>query len=48
MHAEKLFEQMKPIVERAGYPVPTSCKVDLYFHDFEYLRQNDAPGVKFM
>jgi len=48
MHAEKLFEQMKAIVERAGYPLLTSYKVDLYVHDLEYLRQNDAPGVKFM
>ncbi|WP_221739896.1 hypothetical protein, partial [Enterococcus faecalis] len=27
MHAEKLFEQMKSIVERAGYPLLTSYKV---------------------
>ena len=48
MHAEKLFENMKAIVERAGYPLLSSYKVDLYVHDLEYLRQNDAPGVKFM
>ncbi|RZI60380.1 MAG: hypothetical protein EOP14_01380 [Pseudomonas sp.] len=48
MHAEKLFENMKAIVERDGYPLLTSYKVDFYVHDLEYLRQNDAPGVKFM
>jgi hypothetical protein len=48
MHAEKLFESMKAIVERDGYPLLTSYKVDFYVHDLEYLRQNDAPGVKFM
>ncbi|MBV0881622.1 hypothetical protein KTQ42_20280 [Noviherbaspirillum sp. L7-7A] len=48
MHAEKLFEKMKAIIERAGYPLLSSYKVDFYVHDREYLRQNDAPGVKFM
>jgi hypothetical protein len=48
MHAEILFESMKAIVERDGYPLLTSYKVDFYVHDLEYLRQNDAPGVKFM
>jgi hypothetical protein len=48
MHAEKLFENMKAIVERDGYPLLTSYKVDFYVHDLEYRRQNDAPGVKFM
>jgi hypothetical protein len=48
MHAEILFETMKAIVERDGYPLLTSYKVDFYVHDLEYLRQNDAPGVKFM
>jgi hypothetical protein len=48
MNAEKLFEGMTSIVEQAGYPLLTSYKQDLYVHDREYLRQNDAPGVKFM